>query len=274
MKMSRNYTPLIALLILILLMTACNADGSVSIDSLTGIQAQSSSPGSDKQIKVPNETVAGQTADDIAEFSSSNFDARSSSKLNADSPEDSDSSELHLYCEITAVTETTFTACDMTYEVDTTDDLTTMFTIGEFYEIEYILNENGTITIVKFELEDSSDDDLDDEDEELHLYCEITEVTEYTFTACGETYEVDTADDLTTLFITGEFYEIEYLLNEDGTITILKYEHEDDMGDDMDDDIDDDDEDDDDDSSDNYNDNNENDDNNNNNEDDDSENND
>jgi hypothetical protein len=170
MKKIRNYIPLIPLLILTLLLTACNADGGVSIDSLTGIQAQSSSPGSDKQIEAPNDSTAGQSAD----VNSSNIEDRSSSKLIADSPDDSDSSELHLYCEITAVTETTFTACGETYEVDKTDDLTTMFTVGEFYEIEYLLNDDGTITILKYELEDhmdssysddSSDDDLDDDED-------------------------------------------------------------------------------------------------------------
>ena len=138
---------------------------------------------------------------------------------------------------VDAVTADTITLNGEPFTVTTTEDLAALFTPGEVYEIKYLLNADGTITIVAFHSE-GEDDGLNDYDVEFKGMVET--VTADTITLNGETLTVATTDDLTTLFTAGEFYEIKYLFNADGTITIIDFHFEDSM-DDMSDDSSDDD---------------------------------
>jgi len=151
---------------------------------------------------------------------------------------------------IDAVTADTITLNGTTYTVVTTEDLTTLFASGEVYEVKYLTNADGTITIVAFH---SEGDDYDVEFKGM-----VDAVTADTITLNGETFTVATTEDLTTLFTAGEFYEIKYLLNSDGTITIIEFHFEDSIDDMNDDSSDDDWDDSDDDHSNNNNDDNNN----------------
>lgn len=133
---------------------------------------------------------------------------------------------------VEAVTPDTITLNGETFTVANTEDLTTLFTQGEVYEIKYLFNADGTISIVAFH---SEGDDYDVEFKGL-----VEAVTADTITLNGETFTVANTEDLTTLFIPGEMYEIKYLFNEDGSITIVDF-HFEDEDDDMDDDSSDDD---------------------------------
>jgi hypothetical protein len=162
---------------------------------------------------------------------------------------------------VEAVTPDTITIGGETFLVATLEDLTTLFTNDQFYEIKYIFNEDGSITIVSSHSEDGDDDMSDDSETEFKGMVEA--VTPDTITIDGETFLVATLEDLTTLFTTGQLYEIEYTSNEDGTITIVDFhpeDEDDDLSDDDWDEIDDSDDDDDDDDDDNSDDNNDDDD--------------
>jgi len=172
------------------------------------------------------------------------------------------------------VTADTITLNGETFSVATQEDLTTLFTAGQFYEIKYIFNADDTITIVQFHSEDnfSGSQSVDDnEDYDVEFKGMVEDVTADTITLNGETFSVATEEDLTTLFLAGQFYEIKYIFNDDGTISIVDFHSEDeddDMNDDSSDDMDDDSSDDssnnnnDDDNSNNNNNNNNNDNNN------------
>lgn len=132
---------------------------------------------------------------------------------------------------VDTVTPNTITLNGETLTAATTDDLTALFTPGEVYEIKYLFNADGTISIVAFH---SEGDNYDVEFKGL-----VEAVTADTLTLNGETFTVATTNDLTALFTPGEMYEIKYLFNADGTITIVDFHFED--GDDLNDDSSDDD---------------------------------
>ena len=137
---------------------------------------------------------------------------------------------------VDSVTPSTITLNGETLTAATTDDLTTVFTPGEVYEIKYLFNADGTITIVAFHSEGEDDGSNDDYDVEFKGLVEA--VTADTITLNGETFTVAATDDLTTLFTPGEMYEIKFLFNADGTITIVDFHFEDsnDLNDDSSDD--------------------------------------
>ncbi|MBN2044124.1 MAG: hypothetical protein JW757_03810 [Anaerolineales bacterium] len=158
---------------------------------------------------------------------------------------------LKIKGEVSELTANTITINGETFTVMSDQDLAALFTLGGVFEIEYYLNADGTITLKEYQLEDDMDDDSSESEhgEEIEFEGIVAAVTANTITMDDVTYTVVTDEDLTTLFIAGEYYEIEYYLNTDNTITLKEYHLEDDMADDdsyHDDDMDDDDMDDDD----------------------------
>lgn len=85
--------------------------------------------------------------------------------------------------------------------------------------------------------EDGPDENSSDDDNNIEIKAEVTEVTANTISFNNETFTVETSEDLTTLFTSGDYIEIKYLVNEDGSITILEFELEDGIDDDSDDDM-------------------------------------
>lgn len=218
MKPKKLILTLIVLSIAALTLAACDATGAVPLNELIG----------------ENQTT------DNAPLNST--DAKSSSKME-DSPDTSTGEEIKLTGMVEEVTENSITINGTTFSADSTLDLTTAFQVGMAYEIEYYLNADGSITLKKFSLEDSSSDDMSDMDE-MEFKGMLEAVTETTLTFDGVTYTVDTMEDLTTLFMAGQMYEIEYYLNADGTITLKDFSLEDtsvDVYDDSNDDMSDDD---------------------------------
>jgi len=140
---------------------------------------------------------------------------------------------------IDAVTANTITLNGVTFTVDTQQDLTTLFSPGTTFTIEYRQSQDGTITIDQFQ---SEDDQGEDNYYDVEFEGMVEQVEPTSITLNGETFEVTTDVDLTTLFVAGEYYEIKYVFNEDGTITIVDFHPEDDsqdMNDDSSDDMDD-----------------------------------
>lgn len=108
--------------------------------------------------------------------------------------------------------------------------------------------------------EDLDEDQAEDTDEDFTIVGVVEAIDGNTITVNGETFTVTLEEGVTLedLFSVGDEFKIEFVLNEDGSITILEVEFE--GGDDFDDDLDDVDDDDEDE---NNNDNENNDDNNN-----------
>ncbi len=209
MKNFKLFTLILAVTILALTATACDAA------TLEQLQAAGLTPNDDSV--------------DTPESQSTSRDGSSGNELKAI---------------ITDVTATTITFGGVTYTVDTAEDLTALLVPGQGYEIEFNLNPDGSITLLRFDLDDSLFDGDDDGDVEVKVL--VTEVTANTLTFDGVTYTINTTEDLTTLFTAGLGYEIEYIQNADGTITLLDFHFEDDLSDDDGDDMNDDDMDDDD----------------------------
>lgn len=185
-----------------------------------------------QQFQVEGEFEGNSNKGQGESSNNNSLDDNSSDDLNDDS-----SGELKFKGVVEDVTLDTITFAGETFSVATTEDLTTLFTAGNMFEIEYILNEDGSITIFQFGLEDSLGDDSSGE---LKFKGMVEGVTENTITLGGEIFTVATDEDLMTLFVPGDFYEIEYKLNDDGTITIYEFGLEDSFGDDSMDDSDDD----------------------------------
>jgi hypothetical protein len=140
---------------------------------------------------------------------------------------------------IDAVTANTITLNGVTFTVDTQQDLTTLFSPGTTFTIEYRQSQDGTITIDQFQ---SEDDQGEDNYYDVEFEGMIEQVEPTSITLNGEPFEVTTDVDLTTLFVAGEYYEIKYVFNENGTITIVDFHPEDDsqdMNDDSSDNMDD-----------------------------------
>ena len=133
----------------------------------------------------------------------------------------SSSNEVRFKGMVGAVTANTITLNGVTFSVDTQEDLTTLFTAGSVFEIEYRLGQDGTITITQFHPEDGSSD-YDVEFKGL-----VEAVTANTLTLNSQEFSVATGEDLTALFAAGQPYEIKYIINEDGTITIVDFHSED-----------------------------------------------
>jgi len=206
MKKTKIFLLLAMIVLLATSLVACDA---VSLEDLEQFQG-----GSEGEVN----KAAGENSNNDS------MDDNSSDDLNDDS-----SGELKFKGVVEDVTLDTITFAGETFTVATTEDLTTLFTAGNMFQIEYMLNADGTITISQFGPEDSLDDDSSGE---LKFKGMVEDVTANTITIGGETFTVVTEDDLTTLFTAGDFYEIEYKLNDDGTITIYQAGLEDSFGDD------------------------------------------
>ena len=129
---------------------------------------------------------------------------------------------------IDAVTANTITLNGVTFNVDTQQDLTTLFSPGITFTIEYRQSQDGTITINQFQ---SEDDQGEDNYYDVEFEGMVEQVEPTSITLNGEPFDVTTDVDLTTLFVAGEYYEIKYIFNEDGTITIVEFHPEDDSQD-------------------------------------------
>lgn len=228
MKNLKRHMITTLLILVALSLAACDGvSGGVSIDELTAAFDSAETGSGDQQA-----FSGSHGKEDLASASSSG-----SPDVSASSPIDG----LKLKGMIEAVTESTITLNGEALNVATVEDLTTLFQAGTSYEIEYRLNEDGTISLLDFHLEDSSSDDY------LKFKGMVEAVTENTVSFGGETYIVDNLENLGTVFEVGAFYEIEYRLNENDTISLIDFHLEDSsMDDNMDDSMDDDDSDDDD----------------------------
>ena len=133
----------------------------------------------------------------------------------------SNSSELKFKGTVEGVTADTLTINGQTFTVKTDADLTTLFTAGDMFEIEFRQNQDGTISISQFHPEDESSD------YDVEFKGMVDDVTADSITLNGEIFTVTTEEDLTTLFTAAEFYEIKYIFNEDGSITIVDFHFED-----------------------------------------------
>lgn len=238
MNTKKFFTVLIALAALTFVLSACDGVTLEDLQSSNRLNSDSLNVNlkSDDSSRDAEEEDDNSLSDDPSADSQSS--SMSSGSMQDDSMNGSKSSELKVKGEVTAVTANSITIGGITYTFDTTEDLTTLFSMGDFIEVEYLINEDGSITLYEFEFEDSMDDDsMDDPYTEVKAF--ITEVTANTITINDQTFTVDTLEDLALLFTAGQIYEIEYILNADGTVTLLSFELEDDMDDDMDDDDDD-----------------------------------
>jgi len=202
-------------------LAACDATGAVSIEELTGVTSS-------------NTTLADTSSTSRKVSAMSSDTGIDQVAMNDSSPK----ANLKLRGLVDDVTANSLTVNGATFTVNTTEDLTAYFESGMAYQLEYTVNEDNSISLVSFSQDDmnsSSDDDSYTEDE-YEFYGMLEDVTENTLTFNGETFQVNTTEDLTTLFTAGEFYEIEYYLNADGTITIKSYSLEDNSDDSYDDD--------------------------------------
>ena len=178
-------------------LAACDATGAVSIEELTG----------------------GTTSNTTMADNSSALRGDSATVKDASMDDSSSSDSITLMGLVEDVTANSITINGVTFTVDTTEDLTTYFETGMAYKLEYSLNADNSISLVSFSLVSMDDSSYSSEDE-YKFTGMIEEVTANTLTFNGETFTVDTTEDLTTLFTAGEYYEIEYYMNADGTITL------------------------------------------------------
>ncbi len=164
-------------------------------------------------------------------------DAANAAAGEAESHDGSRTGEQKFTGEVTVLSEDTISFNGETYTVETQEDLTTIFSAGSQYEIEYSLNEDGTIILVSAKMDDgmhtASDDSSDVYDDsntsELEFKGQVEAVSTDTITMDGMIYTVVTDQDLTQLIAAGGMYEIEYTLNDDGTISIHDIQQEDDL---------------------------------------------
>lgn len=240
MKNKKLFTIMISLLALTFVLSACDGIALEDLQSSNRLSSDAlnvnlKSDGSSRDMDDSNSMSDGPSDDSLSSNVSSS--SMSSGSMSDDSMHDSRSNDLKVKGEVTAVTANSITIGGVTYTLDTTEDLTTLFSVGDIFEIEYFFNDDGSLTLYEFQFEDSmSGSTGDDMYTEVKAY--ITEVTANSITINGQTFTVETLEDLTTLFTAGQIYEIKYVLNADGTITLLSFELEDDMDDDMDDDDD------------------------------------
>ena len=278
MKNKKLITVLIALIALTSILVACDgvtvedvrSSDQVSINALNDSFTADNSGGPSASMENSNLNNGNSDSSSDDSFNVSLSGSSESDSMSDASMTDSRSNDLKVMGAVTAVTANTITIGGVTYTVDTTEDLTTLFAVGDLIEAEYFINDDGTITLKEFNFEDTSGSSSSND-----MYTEVktlvTEGAANTITINGQTFTVDALDDLTTLMTAGQTYEIEYVLNADGTITILSFHSEDDMSDDSSDDMSDDSSDDmNDDSNDDMNNNNDNNSNNNSNNNDDS----
>lgn len=193
----------------VLALAACDATGAVPLNQLVGESGTASSAVKEKSSNAP--------------------DLVSTSKMGESrqgSPAQDSADPIKLIGMVEAVTENSITINGMTFNVDSPVDLTTLFEVGTAYEFEYFLNPDGSITVKNFTLADGSSDGMSS-GEDMKFMGMLEAVTENSLTFDGMTYTVNTTEDLTTLFTAGQSYEIEYTLNADGTITLVKYSLED-----------------------------------------------
>jgi hypothetical protein len=188
------------LLIAALSLAACDATGAISIEDLTG-------------------ATIGKAAESAITSPSDQTPDSSGSSMEDNSP----SVNFKLTGMVEAVTANSITINGVTFSVDTTEDLTNYFEVGKAYEIEYTLNADDSISLVSFSLDSMNGSEDDSSEDDYKFYGMLEAVTENTLTFNGETFTVDTTEDLTTLFTAGEYYEIEYTMNADGTITLKSY---------------------------------------------------
>ncbi len=213
MKNLKRHMITTLLILVALSLAACDGvSGGVSIDELTAAFDSAETGSGDQQA-----FSGSHGKEDLASASSSG-----SPDVSASSPVDG----LKLKGMIEAVTESTITLNGEALNVATVEDLTTLFQAGTSYEIEYRLNEDGTISLLDFHLEDSSSDDY------LKFKGMVEAVTENTVSFGGETYIVDNLENLGTVFEVGAFYEIEYRINENDTISLIDFHLEDSSSDD------------------------------------------
>jgi len=240
MKNYKLFPLMIALLALTLILSACDGMTLEDLQSLNGVSNSSfdvnlKSSGALRNTDDSNLKSGNSVAQSAGSMTS---ESTSSDNMSADSIDDSSLNTLKVKGEVTAVTANSLTIGGVTYTFDTTEDLTTLFSIGDFIEVDYIINDDGSMTLYEFQFEDSMDDDsMDSPYVEVKAY--ITEVTANTITVNGQTFTVDTTEDLTTLLTAGELYQIKYILNTDGTITLLSFKLQSSMDDFMDDSYDD-----------------------------------
>lgn len=197
------------LVIAALSLAACDATGAISIEDLTGATGGAAAKA--------EESLTNSTANQSLDTSSSSMEDSSSSP----------SVDFKLTGMVEAVTANSITINGVTFTVDTTEDLTTYFEAGMAYEIEYTVNPDDSISLVSFSLDSMSGSGDSYSEDDYEFYGMLEDVTANTLTFNGETYTVDTTEDLTTLFTPGESYEIEYYLNADGTITLKSYSMDD-----------------------------------------------
>jgi hypothetical protein len=228
MKNNKLFTLLVIVMLSTLALTAC--DGTIPEGLNLEEYLQDSTSLNAVSADDTTVDVLGRSSDDSKGNSSSNDDS-----MNDNSS--SDDYDIEVKAEVTAVTANTITFNGETFTVDTTEDLTTMFLAGDFFEFKYLVNQDGSITIVEFHQEDSLDDNSSSDDYDIELKTEVTAVTANTITFNGETFTVDTTEDLTSLVTAGDFIEIKYLVNDDGSITIVEFEQEDSLDDSSDDDM-------------------------------------
>lgn len=247
MKFKTRYLITAVMILVALSLAACDGvSGGVSISELTAGLESSSADNPET-----NSQAFDRSKNELASISDAGSTDFSGTSL---------ADKVKFYGVVEDVTENTISFNGETFTVDTTQDLTALFQAGAHFEIEYRLNADGSITLLDFHLDDNGSSD-----DYLKFYGIVEDVTENTITFNGEPFTVDTSEDLTTLFEIGAFYEIKYVMNANGTISIIDFHLEDDgMGDDdfgdfSDDDMDDDNDMDDDmndDDNDEYNDNN------------------
>lgn len=126
----------------------------------------------ENSVTINGETFVIDTPEDLASLFMVGMAYELEYTLNADgsislmqlSLEDmSDDEEMEFKGVVDEVTEDTLTFGGETYLVGTDEDLTTLFTAGETYEIEYYLNPDGSITLKDYSLEDDMGDDSSDD---------------------------------------------------------------------------------------------------------------
>lgn len=174
MKKTRITLFIVMIALLAISLAACDAVPSVnaaqgnaqiqSVGDFSGNSSANDDMSSNSSTDNSGFIVNSGASDDSNDNSASSNDSAgfydgnltlSSEGFSGDSSSADSSADQEMKGVVDAVTANTITINGVTYTVDTTEDLTTIFTPGDSFEIEYVMNADGTITIISFSIEDN-----------------------------------------------------------------------------------------------------------------------